>query len=144
MPIDIGMRELCSKSVLLVSLGLTLLAAGCGTVPAPATGPARPVHFAIVNLSDCAWQITLTPAPDGPARPLRVEARESQMLDLEGGPYEIEQTALNGGTGAELTRRFTIRLEPGQTYRWRLVTLLTAPANGTHPDTGTDQHERQQ
>ena len=141
-PIDGGVRELCSKLVLLVGFGLMMLASGCGTIPPSAAGPARAVHFVTVNLSDCAWQITLTPT-GGPVRVLHIAARESQELDLVGGSYGIEQTALNGSTGADSTRRFTIRLEPGQTYRWRLVTLLSAAANGKRRDTANDEHERE-
>jgi hypothetical protein len=116
--------------MLLIGLGLALLAAACGTVPPPAAAPARGVHLVVVNLCDCTWQITIAPAGGGPAIALHIAGRESQEADLQAGAYEIVQTAAPGSGGAELTRRFTVRLEPGQTYRWRLVTLLSAPANG--------------
>jgi hypothetical protein len=120
-----------------------LLASGCATVPSAAAGPAQTAHFVIVNLSDCAWQITLSPAGGGPARVLHPAARESEELDLAGGSYGIEQRALIGSMGADSTRRFTIRLESGQTYRWRLVTLLSVPPDGMLRDPTNDEHERE-
>jgi hypothetical protein len=125
--------------MLLPALLLMLLAGGCSTVPPPKIGPVAGVHFVIVNLSDCEWRITLTLAGGGPAHVLHLSARESQETDLAGGAYGIEQTALNGSTGLESTRRFTVRLEPGQTYRWRLATLLSATPGGTPAN---DEHER--
>jgi hypothetical protein len=127
------MRELCAKLMLLIGLGVMLFAPGCGTVTQPAAEPARGVHFVVVNLSDCAWQITLTPSGGGPARVLHLAPWDSQKLDFAGGSYGIEQTALNGSRETESTRRFTIRLESGQTYRWRLVTLLSAPVDAAAP-----------
>ena len=135
MPIDHGMRELCANSVLSIAFAIMFLVSGCGSVPPPVAAPARAVHFVLVNLSDCAWQITLTPADGGAVLPLRLQARESRELEISGGAYGIEQTALNGGGGTDSTRRFTVRLESGQTYRWRLVTLLSAPIGETQAST---------
>ena len=137
------MREPCPKSALLIGLGLLLFAGGCGTVGPSAAGNGRAVHFAVINLSDCGWQIMLSPTGGGPARALHLAARESQEVDLEGGEYRIEQTELTGTTGIESVRRFTVRLEPGQTYRWRLETLLSAPAGGASGEPANDGHERE-
>jgi hypothetical protein len=83
----------------------------------------------------------LTPAGGGPARALQLAARESREIDLAAGEYGIEQTALNGNTGSDSRRQFTIRLEPGQTYRWKLLTLLSAPVDGSG-DPASNDHER--
>jgi hypothetical protein len=120
--------------MLLIGLGLMLLAGGCGTVGKPPAEIGRAVHFVVVNLSDCGWQIAITPSDGGQARALHLAARETQEVDLSGGEYGIEQTAQTETTATKSTRRFTIRLEPGQSYRWRLVTLLSAPAGETRGD----------
>jgi hypothetical protein len=137
------MREPCPNSALLFLLGLLLLAGGCGTVGPASAVSGSTVHFVVINLSDCGWQIVLTPAGGGPARALQLAARESQEIDLAGGEYGIEQTALSGSTGTESRRGFTVRLEAGQTYRWRLATLLSAPAGESGGDPMSNAHERE-
>jgi len=137
------MRELCPKPAILIVWGLLLLAGGCGTVGPTASGDGRTAHFVVINLSDCGWQITLAPAVGGPYRILHLAGRESQAVDLPGGEYHIEQTALAGPTGAGSTRQLKIRLDSGQTYRWRLVTLLSAPADGARSAPANDDHERE-
>jgi hypothetical protein len=137
------MREPCPKSALLIGLGLLLFAGGCGTGGPSAAGSGRVVHFVIINLSDCEWQIMLAPADGGPVRALHLADRESQEVDLAAGEYRIEQTALKGAKEIKSTRRLTVRLDPGQTYRWRLVTLLSAPASGAGGDPANNGNERE-
>jgi hypothetical protein len=103
-------------------------------------GPAA--HFVVVNLSDCEWQIAIAPAAGGETRALHLMARASQSIDLPGGDYVLEQTALTADAGIESARRFTSHLDAGQTYRWRLATLLTAPSGETDRDMTDDGHER--
>jgi hypothetical protein len=134
------MRELCPKLALLIGLGLLLFTGGCGTARPLTAGSGHEAHFIVINLSDCEWRILLTPAGGGPVRTLHLAARETQETDLGGGEYRIEQTALSGTAGLESTRRLTVQLDPGQTYRWRLVTLLSAPAG---VDPANDRHERE-
>lgn len=120
------MRELFSDLAGLGSLGLMLILGGCTTLTKPA--PAGPVtHFVVVNLSDYEWRIAIAPTGGGEARALRLPARALQEIDVAAGDYVIDQTMLTGNAEPASTRRLTIRLEPGQTYRWRLVTLLSAP-----------------
>jgi hypothetical protein len=119
------MRELYSDLARLVGLGLMLTMGGCTAVRQPAAaGPVA--HVVVVNLSDSEWQIAIAPAGGGEARVLRLQARASQKVELSAGDYAIEQTLLAGNPGPASTRRLSAKLDPGQTYRWRLVTLLSA------------------
>jgi hypothetical protein len=138
------MRELCPKSALLAAFGLALLAAGCGTVPQTPAGASPVAHFLVINVSDCEWQIAIAPAGGGETRALHLAARASQAIDLPGGDYVIEQTALLADAGIDSARRFTSHLDAGQTYRWRLATLLTAASGETGRDTTHDGPERKQ
>ena len=97
-PIDGGMRELGSKWVLIVGFGLMMLASGCGTVPPSAAGPARVVHFVIVNLSDCAWQITLPPTGGATVSGARAEIAWSGGTPPANGRYVLCQ----GKNGSEI------------------------------------------
>jgi hypothetical protein len=53
---------------------------------------------------------------------------ESIEVELPAGDCEVEQTMLADGAGSETTRRFTMQLAAGQSYRWRLMTLLSDDA----------------
>ena len=120
------MRELYPNSARLGCLGLILILGGCTSVTPPAlSGP--PTHFVVTNLSDCEWRIAIAPTGGGETRTLQLPARGAQNLDLAAGEYVIEQTMLTGDAEPASTRRLTAKLDPGQTYRWRLVTLLSAP-----------------
>lgn len=108
-------------------------APGCAT-PAQNLGAmpvgARPARIELVNLSDCDWDLAVA-TPDGSkVRTARLPARETLRLELPGGDYEITQTALSGLSGADATRRFPAHLESGDSYRWRLATLLTGQTGG--------------
>ena len=137
------MRELSPKATVLAAIGWLLLAAGCAAVAPPSAGTGPRAHLAVVNLSDCEWQIVIGPAAGGEARALHLAARASQAVDLPGGDYVIEQTALATDSGIDSARRFTVRFDAGQAYRWRLATLLTAPAQATGRDATPDGHERE-
>lgn len=126
------MRELCSNLAAVGCLGLILILGGCTTAELPGSAGPR-AHFVVVNLSDCEWQIAIDPGGGGEGRALRLPGRGTQQIDLAAGDYVIEQTMLARNAGPASTRRLTIKLEPGQTYRWRLVTLLTAPTGETRP-----------
>ena len=136
------MRKLCPKSALTAAFGLCLLAAGCGTVPQPSARAGPVAHFMVINLSDCEWQIAIAPASGGEHRVLHLTARASQAIDLPAGDYAVEQTALTADAGIESARRFTSHLDAGQTYRWRLATLLTAPSGESDGDLTDNGHER--
>jgi len=106
---------------------------GCATsAQSPTATPAgaRPARIELVNLSDCDWSVAVTMPDGGNARTTRLPARETLRLELPGGDYQITQTALTGLTGADATRRFPAHLESGESYRWRLATLLTGQTGG--------------
>jgi hypothetical protein len=105
---------------------LVFLLSGCA---APESAPVRasplPAHLVVINETDYEWRLAIRRAPDGPGRDVQVLARASQTLDLPGGDYMIEQTMLATSAAPALSRKISSRLEPGQTYRWRLATLLS-------------------
>jgi hypothetical protein len=87
------------------------------------------------------------PKTDGPAKPTaggetriwQMAGAASLKVDIPAGEYTVDQTMLVENPGPEARRSFPMRIEPGQTYRWRLATLLSggsaearvaAPANG--------------
>ncbi len=137
------MRKLCSKSAVIAAVGVLWSVTGCGTPPKLAEGAQSMAHCFVVNLGDCEWRIAISPVAGGEARALRLAARASQVVDIPGGEYAIEQTLLTVDAGTDSVRRFSVRIEVGQTYRWRLATLLTAPTGETGRDTASDRHERE-
>ena len=100
--------------------------AGC-TAPAPTPGSkvAAASHLVVTNLTDYAWNLVIAPAAGGERRTSRVPPRGSLTIDLAGGDYLIDQSALPVGAAPELSRRLPVRLAAGKTYRWRLGTLLS-------------------
>ena len=112
---------------LLVAFTLLVATFGCAgpatTAPVP-TGP-RIARVELVNLSECDWRITLVSTDGRETSPPRLPAHATLRLEIPGGDYTITQTALNGPAAV---RRFPAHLEPGESYRWRLATLLTGQA----------------
>jgi hypothetical protein len=107
-----------------------LAAAGCASstvVPEPP----RVARLLVENLTDYAWHITVTAAAGSETGVAEVPARGFAEVTVGGGDYFIEQAAR--GAGAELSRRLPARLEAGQTYQWRLGTLLSDPAGPPPP-----------
>jgi hypothetical protein len=101
---------------------------------------AADTHLVVINLTDYEWSLVLAPAAGGADRTSRVPPRGSLTIDLAGGDYRIDQSALPAGAAPELSRRLPVRLEAGRTYRWRLGTLLSdatgapkSPGNGSGP-----------
>jgi hypothetical protein len=109
-----------------------LFLAGCAT-PAPGLvkAPPSPAHLIVINLTDYEWHIAIARPSGDSVHDSRLQPRASLTVDLVGGDYVIEQTALSENAAPELTRKIPARLEPGQTYRWRLVTLLSEPAGNS-------------
>lgn len=102
-----------------------LAAAGCAS--STVVPESRPVARLLVeNLTDYAWRITVTAAAGPESSTAEVPARGFAEVALSGGDYVIEQAAR--GPGADLSRRLPARLEAGQSYQWRLGTLLSDPA----------------
>ena len=113
---------------LLVSVGLLLLRCTSGSPPASAglmmkTG--KVAHLTMLNSSDCEWRIVITAAAGGKKYVWRLPVVKSGEVDLEEGDYAVEQTMLTGGPESGATRRFSMRLAGGQSYRWRLMTLFS-------------------
>jgi len=102
-----------------------LAAAGCAS-SSVVPEPPRVARLLVENLTDYAWRITVIAAAGPEAGAAEVPARGFAEVAVGGGDYVIEQTAR--GAGAELSRRLSARLEAGQTYQWRLGTLLSDPA----------------
>ena len=104
---------------------------GCATPPV-ASHPAA--HLIVNNLTDYRWRIEIRRPTGNPVRDLQLVAQSSQSVDLEGSDYVIEQSAQAEGAPSNLSRSISVRLEPGQTYVWRLATLLSGQgeAEGQH------------
>lgn len=114
------------------ALAASLLLASCANPPsAPASALAAPAKLSVINLTDYVWHLVISRAGGGTVRDFQVKARASEVLELAGGDYLIEQTVLEEGVaGADLTRKIPSTFIPGQSYRWRLATLLSEPADG--------------
>ena len=98
------------------------LLTGCATTPVPSKPAA---HLVVNNLTDYRWRIEIRRPTGNPVRDLQLVAQSSQSVDLEGSDYVIEQSAQAEGAPSNLSRSISVRLEPGQTYVWRLATLLS-------------------
>lgn len=103
---------------------------GC-TSPEPVVEKTvRPLaHLVVINLTDYRWRITIAHSPAPPIADFQVEARESRSIDLDGGDYVIKQTVLSEGAAADLSRELPAKFQPGESYRWRLATLLSETAD---------------
>lgn len=97
---------------------------GCISEATPPV-PAPQAHLAITNLTDYVWKIEIRRASGGPAQEVKMAPRSTQNIDLVGADYVIEQVALVEGPAQDLDRRLSVHLDPGETYGWRLVTLLS-------------------
>jgi len=108
------------------------LLAGC-TAPLPvAKSNALPsARFVVINLTDYRWHIAVTRPPATVVADFQVEGRESRSIDIAGGEYTIKQTSLAMGAASGLDREIPAKFESGETYRWKLATLLSAEPAGT-------------
>jgi hypothetical protein len=122
------MRNILNFSRGRITLGLVAVLglAGCAAPPTQAVAlAAAKAHLSVVNLTNYAWRLALTGPRGGEARDVRVEPRSSVELELAGGDYQIEQAMLTSPESPESVRRFSVRLDAAQTYRWPLATLMT-------------------
>jgi hypothetical protein len=76
-------------------------------------------------VSNCAWQVSFALAVGGERRILKLPLDKSIEVELTAGEYEVEQTMVVDEVGPDATRRFSMKLDSGEHYRWRLVTLLS-------------------
>ena len=115
-------------TTLLVVCAVLVAAPGCAKHTQGSASPAaarRIARVEIVNLSDYDWRLAVVSTEGREVAASRLVARGTLRLEVPGGDYEIEQTALTGISGPGATRRFSTRLDAGENYRWRLATLLT-------------------
>ena len=107
-------------------LACLLLPGGCAAPQVAVEKPLSPAaHLVVLNLSDYEWHISIARSFGESAADFHLNARASRTIELAAGTYSIEQTALSLGTAPEMSRKIPATLEAGQTYRWRLVTLLS-------------------
>jgi len=101
----------------------------------------KSAHLTMINGSDCEWRIVITADAGGARRSWILGVTKSIDVDLTAGDYAVEQTLVAGGGAQEMTRNFPLRLEAGQVYGWRLITLLSGtsgdvrlpvPVNSSH------------
>ena len=111
-----------------LTLAMIFLSAGCaGPAPVADKAPRPPAHLTVINQTDYEWRIVVAQVAGGVVQNMRLPARASQTVDLGEGDYVIEQTALSANAAPELSRKISVRFESGQTYHWRLATLLSEP-----------------
>ena len=98
-------------------------------LPSQAPKAEAMAQVTMVNGSPCEWLVVFTSMANGERHSWKLPLSNSVDAKFVGGDYAIEQTMLADETSAEATRRFTMRLEPGLSYRWRLMTLLSEQAD---------------
>jgi hypothetical protein len=109
---------------------------------ANASDETQAAHLTMLNSSDCEWRIVITSMAGGDRRSWKMPVAKSLDVELAGGDYQVEQTMVTTGVGSDETRRFSMRLVTGQSYRWRLMTLLSGEAvDPLAPAAAKDGHE---
>lgn len=119
--------------------GLTLgglswgvFAAGCATNQPPVATVSRQgaaaARLVVENLTDYAWRLSATLPTGAEIWAGKVGPRAALEVELAGGDYVIQQAVISGVVGQGLIRHLPARFESGQTYRWRLGTLLSKAA----------------
>ena len=102
----------------------------------------RIARLAMLNCGDCEWQIVIKPRTGGDAHIWKVPQGKTLDIELAGGEYAVEQTMLIESAQPDSTRRFSMQLEAGQFYRWRLMTLLSGARDDALAAAATkDGHE---
>jgi hypothetical protein len=97
-------------------------------VTGSATSPKQIVHLNVLNVSNCEWRVVIAPMAGGDKRTLKLPLGKSLEVELAAGEYEVEQMMAIADAGPDATRRFSMKLDAGEHYRWRLVTLLSDSA----------------
>jgi hypothetical protein len=102
----------------------------------------RVAHLSMLNSGDCEWQIVIKPRAGGDVHIWKVPQGKTLDIELAGGEYAVEQTMLIESAQPNSTRRFSMQLEAGQFYRWRLMTLLSGARDDALAAAATkDGHE---
>lgn len=99
-------------------------------------------HLTMINRSPCEWQIVILTEGGGERQVWNLALDQTRAIKLASGDFLVEQTMLTDDAGPDATRRFSIHLEAGHTYRWQLVTLLSdAAENDRRSAQGKAGHE---
>lgn len=114
-----------------VTVTCCLVLASCAA-PAPValSAPSLPARLIVINQTDYEWHLAISRPSGESVHDSRLKPRASLAVDLAGGDYTIEQTAL-AENAPELTRKISAKLDAGQTYRWRLATLMSDPTGNS-------------
>jgi len=88
--------------------------------------PSFAARLTMVNDSNCEWIITATLVGEGEeGQTWKLQIGKSLEVVLAGGEYRLEQRMLSLESGSSQVRRFPMKFEAKQNYRWRLVSLLS-------------------
>lgn len=105
----------------------------------PLVIPSFATRLTMANEGTCDWMITVKPVDGSEGDQWKVPTGKSAEVVLVAGDYQVEQKMLALDFGAAPVRRFQMKLEAKQNYRWRLVNLLSSDAkelNGLHDAEG--------
>ncbi|PTY05721.1 hypothetical protein DB347_15265 [Opitutaceae bacterium EW11] len=84
----------------------------------------------IVNLCDRTWSIAAAKPGSRPSEPWTIPPKETRTWELPEGEYAFVQALVGPDDKPESTRTFSMQLSADETYRWKLVTLLTDDSGG--------------
>jgi hypothetical protein len=118
----VGGRGLSSAAA-----AIALMLGGC-TIPAPA--PVERAQLSFENLTEFHWEIQGWADPRAEPYVWRVTPKTSLQVQVPAGDWTFEQAVLPNGP----KRRTGAHLQPGESYRWPLATLLSGTEPATHAD----------
>jgi len=90
----------------------------------------EPAHLELVNLCDRDWKIIATGTRRGAAQRWEIAAGATVLIDIPADEYRIDQTLLTEAKNTGPTRTFSMRVEAGERYRWKLLSLLSEDGTG--------------
>ncbi|MFT3782658.1 MAG: hypothetical protein QM790_11645 [Nibricoccus sp.] len=91
----------------------------------PTVIPKDAAKLVTVNDGTCSWRVTVALRNGGEPQQWKLEIGKSKEVILPAGDYDIEQRLLAEAGGSQ-ARRFQVKLEAGEVYRWRLVNVLSS------------------
>lgn len=132
-----GTARLAGAAAAVRSLMCAVLfvAAGCAGGPATGTGaaPSSPAsHLVVVNESPSAWQVSVLTG-ERVLGSWRLQPAAVVEAEVPAGRITIQQALLGADSSLGESRSFPMVLSPGETYRWRLVSLMTRPEETALP-----------
>jgi len=117
-----------------IYLALITAGVGCGFSGCTTTRSAMPLAeedralLTVVNQTDYTWTVALRRGGDATLTST-LNPRESSVLHVEEGSYEIEQVVVGSARDAYLVQIVACEFKAGHRYRWPLVTLLSDPVS---------------